>query len=69
MGKYIDMITKSNKTLTAKNECLKVENQSLRDEIRALAIENQRLSEQVCQHRQQCAVLGPFVANFFPVLR
>jgi cell division protein FtsB len=53
MSKYIDMITKTNKTLTEKYDQIKVENENLNKQIVELTKEIYKLKEENYTLRQQ----------------
>lgn len=79
MSKYIDMINKTNKTLTQKNELLVVENMQLRESQSSLKLEINRLREEIrilerqkCNHYRRCEslerTLGSSLAMFMPLV-
>lgn len=79
MSKYIDMINKTNKTLTKKNEDLISENKVLKSNISSLIAEidqlkeeNRMLERRKCNHNRRCEslerTLGSSIAMFMPLV-
>jgi predicted nuclease with TOPRIM domain len=79
LSKYIDMINKTNKTLTKKNEelisenkVLKAEIDQLKAEIDQLKKENRMLERRKCNHNRRCEslerTLGSSIAMFMPLV-
>jgi FtsZ-binding cell division protein ZapB len=79
LSKYIDMINKTNKTLTKKNEDLISENKVLKSNISSLIAEidqlkeeNRMLERRKCNHNRRCEslerTLGSSIAMFMPLV-